>query len=117
MSERDVKLFQAIMSVMLHDVPDDGTTSDLDHWLGSDLGATFRNASGAHATFEFAAKGEWSFAPAAGMLGPGRAHAPLGPNSILPGAHSFALVARRDDGTIEFAGDRDSVSLKANETI
>jgi hypothetical protein len=82
-----------------------------------DPGATFRNGSATAATFEFAAKGEWSFAAAAGMLGPGGADAPASPNSILPGARSFALVARRDDGTIEFVGDRYTAILKPSETI
>jgi hypothetical protein len=82
-----------------------------------DPGATFRNGSATQATFEFAAKGEWSFAAAAGMLGPGGADAPASPNSILPGARSFALVARRDDGTVEFAGNQYRVNLKPNETI
>jgi hypothetical protein len=82
-----------------------------------DPGATFRNGTATSTVFEFAAKGEWSFAAAAGMLGPGGADAPASPNSILPGARSFALVARRDDGTVEFAGDRYTVSLKPNETI
>lgn len=82
-----------------------------------DPGATFQNGSARQAVFEFAAKGEWSFAAAAGMLGPGGADAPAGPNSVLPGARSFALVAKRDDGTVEFAGDRYTVTLKPNETI
>ena len=82
-----------------------------------DPGATFQNGSATQAVFEFAAKGEWSFAAAAGMLSCNGADDPAGPNSVLPGARSFALVARRDDGTVEFAGDRYAVSLKPNETI
>ena len=83
----------------------------------SDPGTTFRNGSANEAIFEFIAKGEWSFAAAAGMLGPGGADAEAGPNSILPGARSFALVARRDHGTIEFVGDRYRAALKPHESI
>ena len=83
----------------------------------SDPGATFQNGSADEVMFEFSAKGEWSFAAAAGMLGPGGADAQAGPNSILPGARSFALVAKRADGNVEFAGDRYTARLKPKECI
>lgn len=83
----------------------------------SDPGTIFQNGTANEAVFEFIAKGEWSFAAAAGMLGPGGADAEAGPNYILPGARSFALVARRDHGTIEFVADRYRVALKPHESI
>jgi hypothetical protein len=83
----------------------------------SDPGATFQNGSAYKATFEFDAKGEWSFADGAGMLGPGGAAAPASPNSILPLAPSFAMVAKREDGTVEFAGDRYAATLNPKESI
>ena len=75
----------------------------------TDPGVTFQNGSANEATFEFIAKGEWSFAAEAGMLGPGGADAPAGMNYILSGARSFSLVATRADGRVEFAGDRYTV--------
>jgi hypothetical protein len=83
----------------------------------SDPGATFENNSAAEATFEFAAKGQWSFAEAAGMLGPNGADAPAGANFVLPGVRSFALVAKRADGTVQLLGERSTLTLKPNETI
>jgi hypothetical protein len=83
----------------------------------SDPGATFQNGSSVEATFEFIAKGEWSFAAAAGMLGPGGADAPAGPNYLLPKARSFGLVVKLDNGDVEFAGDRYRARLKPKEGI
>jgi hypothetical protein len=83
----------------------------------SDFGATFQNASATQATFEFNAKGQWSFAAAAGMFGPDGAGAPAGPNFILPGAGSFALVAKRDDGTVQSVGKHGTLTLKPKETV
>lgn len=83
----------------------------------TDPGAKFENGFAGETVFEFEAKGEWSFAVKAGMLGPGGADAEAGANHILPGARIFALVAKREDGTVEFVGDRYSVSLKPNESI
>jgi hypothetical protein len=83
----------------------------------SDPGATFQNGSSGEVTFEFIAKGEWSFAADAGMLGPSGADAPAGPNYLLPKARSFGMVAKLDDGNVEFAGDRYRARLKPKESI
>jgi hypothetical protein len=82
-----------------------------------DPGATFQNASANEELFEFIAKGEWSFAPGAGMLSPNGADVRGNPNYLLPGARSFAMVAKREDGTVEFAGDRCMIRLKPKETV
>src|SRR5690348_174921 len=37
-TKRDKKLFEAVVSVVLHDVPEDGTPADLDHGLGTQFG-------------------------------------------------------------------------------
>ena len=49
MPQGNVKLLQAMMSVMLHDVPDDRMASYLDHRLGLDL-VIFRQTSAESAT-------------------------------------------------------------------
>jgi hypothetical protein len=38
MAEGEIKFFEAIMGTMLHDVPDNGPASDLDHRLGPQFG-------------------------------------------------------------------------------
>lgn len=82
----------------------------------SNPGVTFQNGPDV-ATFEFEAKGQWSFAVNAGVLGPGGGDAPAGPEYLLPGSRSFALVAARDNGSVEFAGDRYEVRLNPKEVI
>lgn len=82
-----------------------------------DPGATFQNASANEATFEFTARGEWSFATGAGMLSPSGADARANPNFLLPGARSFAMVSKREDGTVEFAGEHCIIKLKPKETV
>ena len=37
-AERDVEFFEAVVRVVLHDVPEDGPPADLDHRLGLDFG-------------------------------------------------------------------------------
>jgi hypothetical protein len=82
-----------------------------------DPGATFQNASETEETFEFTTQGEWTFAVGAGMLSPSGADDPASANFVLPGARSFAMVAKREDGTIEFAGELFITRLKPNETV
>ena len=83
----------------------------------SDAGASFENKADGESKFAFAAQGLWSFAPAGGLLGPSGADAPAANTFLLPGAHSFALVAKRGDGTVVYIGDRAELTLKPHEII
>jgi hypothetical protein len=83
----------------------------------SGTGATFENKADHESTFTFAAKGLWSFAPAAGLLGPVGADSPATTSYLMPGARSFALVAKRGDGTFAYVGDGTDLTLKPHEVI
>src|SRR5260370_32366072 len=37
-SERNEELFEAVVAVVLHDVPQDGPAADFDHWFGPGIG-------------------------------------------------------------------------------
>ena len=80
-------------------------------------GATFENRSDNAATFVFKAKGEWSFAPSAGMLGPSGATSPAPSNFLLPGVNSFELIAKRGDGKYVHIGDGVELTLNPHEII
>lgn len=82
-----------------------------------DSGVMFQNRAPEQHRFEFSATGLWSFAAAAGMLGPSGADTPAGPNYPLPGGRSFALVARRSSGAAEFVGAKASITLAPGEVL
>lgn len=80
-------------------------------------GVQFHNTSAQEATFEFTASGQWSFAPEAGMLSSTGVGSPAGRDYLLPGARCFGLIARQEDGSFVFIGDKAQVSLKPGASL
>lgn len=79
--------------------------------------ATFENESDQDATFGFSAQGSWSYATAATFSGPAGIETPAASSFYLPGARSFALIVRREDGSFQYIGDNADVKLKPHEAI
>jgi hypothetical protein len=79
--------------------------------------ATFENESEQDATFNFSAQGSWSYAAAAPFLGPAGIETPAASSYYLPGAHSFALLAGRENGAFQYVGESSDIRLKPHEVI
>jgi hypothetical protein len=80
-------------------------------------GARFQNTTAEEATFEFIASGRWSFTPEAGLFSAAGLEAPATKEFIMPGGRSFALVARREDGTCVFIGEKGEVRVKPGTSL
>jgi hypothetical protein len=80
-------------------------------------GVQFQNTSSQEAAFELSASGQWSFAPEAGMLGPTGVSSPASRDFLLPGARSFALIARQEDGAFVYIGDKAQMNLKPGASL
>jgi hypothetical protein len=83
----------------------------------TERGTLFENKSTKEQTITLIAKGEWSFAPAAGMVGADGAAAIAAANFLLPGTSSFALIVKRGDGTFEKVGAKSTLTLKPGEIV
>ena len=75
-------------------------------------GTQFQNTTRKPATFKFTASGQWSFASAAGMVGPNGIDSIADNSFLVPDKNKFGLIARQQDGTYVYIGDEGEVSLK-----
>lgn len=83
----------------------------------TDKGTLFENKSFKAESILFAATGDWSFAPAAGILGPDGAGAIAPKGFVLPGAKSFSLIVRRGTGAAEAVGTKSVLVLQPGEIV
>jgi hypothetical protein len=80
-------------------------------------GKRFQNTTSQSATFKFTASGQWSFATAAGMVGPNGFGSVADNSFLLPGKSSFGLIARQEDGTYAYIGDEGQLTLRPGASV
>jgi hypothetical protein len=79
--------------------------------------ATFDNASDQPVTFHFSATGTWTCASGGPQVGPAGSDARAPDTFYLPGANTFALIAKRGDASFQYIGETAKLTLNPREVI